>query len=324
MKEFENTNFSIKEYKNLLNNIYGEKVIEFLTETLNGQELKLKCFKNHIEDFLDFKRDTSEDCNDCLEKNLYKSQKLRNSTIFENKIMEFPCWHTKYPLDFTKENVKKYMIMGIDPGPKIRSDVHSAYELNLFELDGEQRNKMAEFEKAIKKTNYIRYKKHFNSSKGAGLFPYLKDLFLDKYNKLLKELYITDVCKCLYDYEGENKGKESVVRNNCFQKYGIKEIEIINPELIIFQGSAFESFKKIRKNSKKIEIVIKNEIIDKYFDSSLIDMGIKNRKFGYISLNGHCIKFIKIYHSTKLNYTALKRKTSLKAYQDLIKNEIDF
>ena len=313
-----------KEYKYLLNSIYGEKVTEFLTESFNGKELKLKCFKNKIRDFLDFKRDTSRDCNECLENNLYKSQKLRNSTIFENKIMEFPCWHTKYPLDFKKDTVKKYMIIGIDPGPKIRSDVHSAYELNLFELDREQKNKMAEFEKTIKNANYIKYKKHFISSKGASLFPYLKDLFLNEYNKLLKELYITDVCKCLYDYKGENKGRKSVVWNNCFQKCGIKEIEIINPELIIFQGSAFESFKKIIKNSKKIEIVLKDEIINKYFDSSLIDMGIKNRKFGYISLNGHRIKFIKIYHSTKLNYTALKRKTSLKAYQELIKNEIDF
>ncbi|MBA7539420.1 hypothetical protein ES705_31699 [subsurface metagenome] len=317
-------NFLLKEYKDLLNSIYGEKVIEFLTETFNGKELKLKCFKNNIKDFLDFKRDTSEDCNNCLENNLYKSQKLSNSTIFENKIMEFPCWHTKYPLDFTKDTVKKYMIMGIDPGPKIRSDVHSAYELNLFELDKEQNNIMTEFEKIIKDSNYSIYNEHYNSSKGASLFPYLKDLFLDEYNKLLKELYITDVCKCLYDYEGENKGRQSDVWNNCFQKCGIKEIEIINPELIIFQGSTFESFKKIIKNSKKIEIVLKDEIINNYFDSSLIDMGIRNRKFGYISINGHHIKFIKIYHSSTHNIPTLKRKTSLKAYQELIKNEIDF
>ena len=112
--------------------------------------------------------------------------------------------------------------------------------------------------------------------------------------------------------------------NNCFQKCGIKEIEIINPELIIFQGSAFESFAKIIKNSKKIEIFPKDEILNKYFDSSMIDMDIKNRKFGYISINGHHIKFIKIYHSSKHNIPTLKRKTSLKAYQDLIKNQIDF
>lgn len=41
MKEDENMNFLLKEYKNLLNSIYGEKVIEFLTETLNGKELKI-------------------------------------------------------------------------------------------------------------------------------------------------------------------------------------------------------------------------------------------------------------------------------------------
>ena len=56
----------------------------------------------------------------------------------------------------------------------------------------------------------------------------------------------------------------------------------------------------------------------------MIDMDIKNRKFGYISINGHHIKFIKIYHSSKHNIPTLKRKTSLKAYQDLIKNQIDF
>ena len=51
-------------------------------------------------------------------------------------------------------------------------------------------------------------------------------------------------------------------------------------------------------------------------------MGIKNRKFGYISINGHQIKFIKLYHSAPR--VALKRKTSLEAYQKLIQNEIDF
>ena len=97
MKEDENMNILLKEYKNLLNSIYGEKVIEFLTETLNGKELKLKCFKNNIKDFLDFKRDTSEDYNDCLEKNLYKSHKLNNSTIFGNKIMEFQTYYIELP-----------------------------------------------------------------------------------------------------------------------------------------------------------------------------------------------------------------------------------
>ncbi len=52
-------------------------------------------------------------------------------------------------------------------------------------------------------------------------------------------------------------------------------------------------------------------------------MGIKNRLFGYISINGQEIKFIKIYHSSKLNYPTQKRKISLKAYQKLIWNEID-
>jgi len=320
MKEDENMNFLLKDYKNLLNSIYGERVIEFLTETLNGKELKLKCFKNNIKDFLDFKRDTSEDCNECIKENLFKSQKQKNSTIFDNKIMEFPCWLPEYPLDFTKTTVKKYMIIGTDPGTKIRSDVHSAYELNFFELDKEQKNIMAEFEKVIKNPDYRGYKDHFNSSKGANLFPYLKALLLEEYDKLLKELYITDVCKCFYDYEGENKGRQSDVWNYCFQKCGIKEIEIINPELIIFQGGAFESFKRITKKSKKIKIIPKDEIIDKYFDKNLI----KNRKFGYISINGHQIKFLKIYHSSKRKTTALKRKTSLKAYQKLIQNEIDF
>lgn len=233
--------------------------------------------------------------------------------------MEFPCWHTNYPLDFTKDTVKKYMIIGIDPGPKIRSDVHSAYELNMFELDKGQKNIMAEFEKIIKNSNYKMYNEHYNSSKGANLFPYLKNLFLDEYNQLLKELYITDVCKCLYNYEGENKRKQSDVWNYCFQKCGIKEIEIINPDVIIFQGSAFESFAKIIKNSKKVKIFPKDGIINKYFDRNLVDLGIKNRKFGYISINDHPIKFIKIYHSSAHNIPSLKRKISIKAYSRINK-----
>ena len=179
---------------------------------------------------------------------------------------------------------------------------------------------MDAFEKMIKDPDYRGYRDHFKSSKGASLFPYLKDLLMKEYDKLLKELYIIDVCKCLYDYEGENKGRQSEVWNYCFKKCGIKEIEIINPELIIFQGDAFESFERITKKSKKIKITHKDDIITKYFDTNLI----KNRKFGYISINGHQIKFIKIYHSSKHNIPTLKRKTSLKAYQELIKNEIDF
>jgi len=315
--------FLLEEYKTLLNSIFGQEVVEFLTETLNGKKLKLKSFKDNLKDFLDYQRDASEDCNDCIEYSKYTSQKLQNSTIFGNKIMEFPCWHTDYPLNFSKEIVKKYMIIGIDPGPDIRSDIHSAYELNLFELDSEQKNIMTKFEKLIRFPNYNRYKKHFNSSKGASLLPYLKALFLDEYDKLLKDLYITDVCKCLYDYEGENKGRQFGVRDYCFQKCGNKEIEMINPELIIFQGGAFESFKRITKKSKEIEIIPQDEIIDKYF-KNLIDMGIKHRKFGYISINDRQFKFIKIYHSTKFNITASKRKTSLKAYQELMQNELEF
>lgn len=53
-------------------------------------------------------------------------------------------------------------------------------------------------------------------------------------------------------------------------------------------------------------------------------MGIKNRKFGYISINDRQFKFIKIYHSSKFNIAASKRKTSLKAYQKLIQNELEF
>ena len=46
-------NLLLKGYKNLLNSIYGEKVAEFLTDTFNGKELKLKCFNNKS-NFLDF------------------------------------------------------------------------------------------------------------------------------------------------------------------------------------------------------------------------------------------------------------------------------
>ncbi|HEA70461.1 MAG TPA: hypothetical protein ENH98_00895 [archaeon] len=317
-------NKRLDDYKNLLNSIYGEEVTDFLTKISNGKELQLISFKDNLKEFLDFKRDTSTDCNECIKKKKYIPQELKKTTFFKNKIMEFPCWHTDHPLDFSKDSVKKYMIIGKDPGPDIRSDIHSAYELNLFDLDKEQNNIMDEFKEIVKNPSYIDYTIHSNSSKGAKLFPYLKNLFLDKYDNLLKSLYITDVCKCLFGYEGENKGRDVAVRNFCFQECGIKEIEIIKPKLIIFQGDdGCESFSKFAKKREEIKIDNKKEIVNKYFDQNIQDMGIKNRMFGHISINGQQIKFIKIYHSSKLNYPTEKRKISLKAYQKLIQNEIN-
>jgi len=62
------------------------------------------------------------------------------------------------------------------------------------------------------------------------LWKYLNLLFLNKLSVIKPKVYITDLCKC----NDETKDKEMWTR--CLSICLIKEIELINPNLIIFQG----------------------------------------------------------------------------------------
>jgi len=317
-------NKDLEAYLKLIKSIYRDDVVNFLTTINEDGKIFLKCFKNKLSEFFTYRRKDNF-CALCEEKGLIEERTLKRTTMYRNKIIEFPCWHTEHPLDFTKSHVKSFMIIGIDPGPSIRSDIHAAYELNMFSLNQDQTNDVNEFSRVIGLEKFSQFKKqlleHYTSSKGAGLFPYLKDLFLDKYDYLLKNLYITDISKCFLDYEGIKRTEKSRILRICFSEYLKREIILINPKLIIFQGTSFEIFKSITRDHKDILIENEEQIVNKYFNN-VQDLGIRNRKFGTIWFNSNKAKFIKLYHSSSHNIPSKMRMISLNSYRELIQDEL--
>ena len=87
------------------------------------------------------------------------------------------------------------------------------------------------------------------------LWQYLRTCFAEDFNHLKSEFYISDICKCNDDIKGKPH-KNAKLWVPCLSKYLLKEIEFINPKLIILLGgSPFESLKKA-KNEIEIDSTI--------------------------------------------------------------------
>jgi len=294
-------------YLKLLHDIYGKKVVEKLTHIIlnGGNKLYLKDFTSNLTELLFYKRSTDEGCSFCKMKNLFKEITLKNKTIYNHRIMEFPSWHPNFPLGFENEShAKKIMLIGEDPGPRIRSDLHTAYEFGMLNINPNGTYDCINFKKLLLATSVKHYisdfKTQLSASKRVRLWHYLCKLFNNKLENIIRHIYITDACKC-------NDNQNEVVWNECSSKYLQQEINLINPQLIIFQGNtAYDKFQEFAGNDLKEE-----KLPERYkFTTNFPRFGTYKNK----------IIFIKIFHTanTAVNFW----NQFLEGYIELFKQKI--
>lgn len=260
------------EYLDMLNSIYGKKVVNSLVDLPNDTIIKLKDSKKMNEFIETYVRSEDEGCQDCKELFLKDS--------FSERKMDFPSWLGL--LDFKIKHVKQIMMIGEDVSPKIRKVINITYGLGRYEIMPNGKIK---------------------EERGNDLWVCLNKLFDNKLYLVTKNVYMTDICKC-------NARKNKKIWEKCSKKFLLKEIELINPKIIIFQGcKAYDYTKSILKNR------MKEEDITSYFRDNTFP------KFGKISLlNNEEINFLKIYHTSRANRRY--RDKNRDEYKKLIKNKI--
>ena len=117
------------------------------------------------------------------------------------------------------------------------------------------------------------------------MWKYIDQLFSGKLDDIKDQIYITDLCKCNDDIKSKIKKerKNEKIWEICRDNYLIKEIELINPKLIIFQG--WSPYKSIKG----------------YFNEKNFGKGIlQNPHYGEFSFNGTPIPHIVIVHQSKM------------------------
>lgn len=199
--------------------------------------------------------------------------------FFERK-MDFPSWLDL--LDFEIKHAKQMMMIGEDVSPKVPKSINITYGLGRYRIMSNGRVKE-------EPTN--------------DLWSCMKKLFGDKLDLVTENIYMTDICKC-------NARKNKKIWEKCSRKFLLKEVALVNPKIILFQGNtAYEHTKHMLKNR------MEEENISSYFADNAFP------KFGKISLpNNEEINFLKIYHSSRANRRYRGRNRI--EYKNLIKDKI--
>ena len=192
---------------------------------------------------------------------------------------DFSGWTDK--LDFKKDRLKKYMIIGLEPHIE-RFDFQITYGLSdKTPLKNESRFKID-----LKENNFIRCEDD-SSLIWTNLFKLLASDFTTKevcennneteLMKFINQFYITDLCHFAPQGSANliNKvSKWSKIRESVAKEFIENEIEIINPEIILTQGTdVFNTLKKILE-------------IDEFITYSLGNGSVRVAQFGNIKIIG--------------------------------------
>ena len=161
-----------------------------------------------------------------------------------------------------------------------------------------------------------------------------KTEFSKKLDDIKPKIYITDLCKCNDDIKSKIKKeqKNTKIWKICCKNYLIKEIELINPKLIIFQG--WNSYLYLKDYLKDKDIIVpKNAIsnsdnIKKYYpkhkEYSKTSL-CYNPFYGKFPLNGNQIHFFIILHQTNFiggNRNKCNRTDYIDRHKEFVKKEI--
>lgn len=297
----------LETYCTLLEDIYGKRIVEaFTTKNENSLTLTMNNEANNQKAKKEYDRKDGEGCKICQT----DFEKIKeNKFNFFKRNLEFPGWIGD--LDFSGTTpAKEIMIIGEAPTTlKAQVDqINIVFGLGLYPIES---NGKLNFDQ-LKKTYFgeeTRLKKIINNQNDKNqLWEYLNRLFSEKLDVLKPKIYITDLCKC--DAE-----KNECIWEACRDKYLIKEIELINPNLIIFQGGdSYASVKRYLKSK-----LIKYTFIKKY-RKIYPKLG-----FGKFPFNGKDIYFFKINHQAYWlgRYASISDRTDyINQYKKFIKEKI--
>ncbi|MBA7529849.1 hypothetical protein ES705_22048 [subsurface metagenome] len=249
MNVLNSTEPRITRFCKLLRDIYGEQYVKSMTvSSIEKESLELIDYSQNIAKLIEKSRFDKRNkvCKIC--EKLFREKKPSITTIYNNRIMEFPSWYPKAPLNFKSTgSAKRIMLIGIDPGPDIRMDIHTAYELGIFELNYDGTYQVKPLESFIKKfdNNEIikvnKLKHQLKRTKQTLFWKYLTLLFSNDLHFIRDNIYITDACKCL------DRRNDEILRQ-CSSCYLHNEIILINPQLIIIQGgNTYEKLSELYK-----------------------------------------------------------------------------
>lgn len=307
MMEVKKSMNRIDKYYNLLEDIYGARIVKaFTTKNENNHTLTMNNVATNQEEKKNYDRKVEEGCKICEAD--FKKIKEKKFNFFKRNL-EFPGWIRN--LDFSGTTpAKEIMIIGEAP-TTLKSQVDQiniAFGLGLYPIDSKGKLSFDQLKKTYLGEETRLNRIINNQSDKNQLWEYLNGLFSEKLDVLKPKIYITDLCKC--DAE-----KNERIWEACRDKYLIKEIELINPNLIIFQGGdSYTSVKKYLKSN-----LIKYTFIKKYRIIYPI-LG-----FGKFPFNGKDIYFFKINHQAYWlgQYASISDRTDyINQYKKFIKEKI--
>lgn len=297
-KEGERNMNRLDTFCKLLEDIYGERIVEsFTVRNKNNLTLKMNYEHNNQIAKKNYDRKDGEDCDTC--KPNFRNIKTVN---FFKRILEFPGW-VEY-LDFSGTTpAKEIMIIGEAP-TKLKDQINIAFGLGFYPIEHDGKFNFDHLRKIYSKEE-VKLKAIIKNQVSKNiLWIYLNHLFLNKLEILKPKIYITDLCKCNDDVESDNKKEE---KNQCMwrvcrDKYLIKEIKLINPKLIIFQGGSSYTFVMRYLKSEGL-IKSKRSILEeteRYYpkpgEPDYYEKSFSEPCFGKFPLNGNNYYFFKIYH----------------------------
>lgn len=230
----------IKDFEQLLKNKFGQDIANRL---FNNGELQT-----------DFIRKTNAVDQQKVKNQLILLQQRLNLNFYVDErpwVFDFPGWTAR--LDFSKQRVKKYMVVGLEPHIA-EFDFQITYGLS----DKAPVDKVKRFSIDMNKKDFIQCKNDSNVI-WTNLFKLFSDevSFLavtekrdeEPLQRFLDQFYITDLCH--FAPQGKANAINEVkdwqkIRSVIANQFLPREIELINPEVIITQGEiAFNKVSEI-------------------------------------------------------------------------------
>ena len=255
-------------YCKLLENIYGKGIVQsFTTRDNSNQWLTMNDEANNQKEKKNYNRNDGEGCKKC-------QTDFRNKEKFFKRNLEFPGW-IRYLDFFETTPAKEIMIIGESP-PQLKEQINIAFGLGYYPIERNGKLNFDQLKKTYSGEKELLEKIKNYQIKNNILWVYLNLLFSGKLDDIKHKIYITDLCKC-YDHTKKDMWKK------CLTECLIKEIELINPTLIVFQG--WSSYKYV------MEYLEKHGLIDskrEFYSNQL--------HFGKFPFKGKEINFFKIHH----------------------------
>ena len=273
-------------YVEILKELYGASNLKNIFQ-IDDKNLTLRIFKDktHLNKFLiNYNRTDLNADQGCKGANVLISENqlklCSDDNIFRNYFLSRPMEIPGFEgfLDFNKNIVKKIFVIGEAAGPGILTHLNITYGLGNFPIDKVGNMDLSIISKVISNLNKQNLKrflqqieerlgiKNMSETRASELmeshlshklWQYLRICLANDFNDLKSEFYISDICKCNDDTK-EKPNKNERLWIPCQSKYLLKEIELINPKLIIFLGgSPFESLKKAKREIE-IDFTIAN------------------------------------------------------------------